>query len=203
MECKISLIKGLKSLLQLIKGLCVVTHYPHISPSAVISSSTTIVSSNNIIMGDETSIGPNSRIMNSRAKFIMARYSFSGPELLVITGNHMPVIGKPLIKVTDSDKDTLDVNHEFDKNVVVEEDVWLGARVTLLSGAYVRRGTIVAAGAVVIGKTRPYSIYGGIPAKFIKFRWTIEEILKHESKIYPQQERLNKDELELMFSNKD
>ena len=154
-------------------------------------------------MGDETSIGPNSRIMNSRAKFIMARYSFSGPELLVITGNHMPVIGKPLIKVTDSDKDTLDVNHEFDKNVVVEEDVWLGARVTLLSGAYVRRGTIVAAGAVVIGKTRPYSIYGGIPAKFIKFRWTIEEILKHESKIYPQQERLNKDELELMFSNKD
>lgn len=61
----------------------------------------------------------------------------------------MPVVGMPLIEVTDAIKRKQDINHEYSKDVVIEEDVWIGARVTLLPGVTIGRGSIVAAGAVV------------------------------------------------------
>ena len=54
--------------------------------------------------------------------------------------------------------------------VIIEDDVWLGANVTLLDGAIIRKGCIIAAGAVVNGPTEPFGIYAGIPAKKIKSR---------------------------------
>lgn len=87
----------------------------------------------------------------------------------------------------------------YDKDVIVEKDVWIGCNVTLLSGVHVGRGAIVAAGAVVNKNIEPYSICGGIPAKFIKFKWTIEQILEHESIVYDYGERLSKEFLEEMI----
>ncbi len=150
-------------------------------------------------MGEHTMIGDDSRILNTNNLFIMKDYSFSGPELLVSTGNHMPIIGVPLIFVTDKMKEQLDVHHKFNGNVIVEEDVWLGARVILLSGVKVGRGAIVAAGSIVSKDVSPYSIVGGVPAKLIKFKWTIDEILTHEEKIYPTEKRMERSELENIF----
>jgi acetyltransferase-like isoleucine patch superfamily enzyme len=48
--------------------------------------------------------------------------------------------------------------------VVIEDDVWLCAGSVVLPGVKVRRGTVVAAGAVVTKDTEAYSIVGGIPA---------------------------------------
>jgi hypothetical protein len=42
-------------------------------------------------------------------------------------------------------------------------------------------------------------VIGGVPAKFIKFKWTIEEILYHESKLYPESERYTKEQLIEIF----
>ena len=67
----------------------------------------------------------------------------------------------------------------YDIDVVVDKDVWIGCNVTLLSGVHVGRGTIIAAGAVVTKDIPPYSICGGVPAKFIKFKWTLKQILEH------------------------
>lgn len=39
-----------------------------------------------------------------------------------------------------------------------------------------------------------------MPAKFIKFKWTIDEILSHESKLYVDSERFSKNELEFFFN---
>jgi len=47
-------------------------------------------------------------------------------------------------------------------------NVWLGANVTILQGVTVGEWSVVAAGAVVTKDVEPYSIVGGIPAKFIK-----------------------------------
>ena len=41
---------------------------------------------------------------------------------------------------------------------------------------------------------------GGVPAKFIKFKWTIDEILEHESILYPEDERFSREELETIFT---
>ena len=42
----------------------------------------------------------------------------------------------------------------------------------------------------------PYCITGGVPTKPIKFKWTIDQILEHESILYPEEERFSKEELE-------
>ena len=57
------------------------------------------------------------------------------------------------------------------------------------------RGSCIAAGAVVTKSCPPYSIIGGTPAKVLKFRFTIDEILKHEKKLYPEEKRFTKEEL--------
>lgn len=88
----------------------------------------------------------------------------------------------------------------FDKDVIIEEDVWIGCNVTLLAGVTIGRGTTVAAGAVVSKSMPPYCICGGVPAKFIKFYWTIDQILEHETKLYPKEERYTRDQLEEFFS---
>ena len=67
-------------------------------------------------------------------------------------------------------------------------------------GVTVRRGTTVAAGAVVTKSTAPYSIVGGIPAKHLKFYWTIDQIIEHEKALYPEGERLSREELETYFA---
>ena len=52
-------------------------------------------------------------------------------------------------------------------SIVVEDDVWLAAGVIVVSGAFIGRGSIIAAGAVVTGHVSPNSVMGGIPAKLL------------------------------------
>ena len=66
-------------------------------------------------------------------------------------------------------------------NILVEDDVWIGCRVTVLSGVRIGQGAVVAAGALVTKDVPPYAIVGGVPAKVIKYRFEpemIEELLK-------------------------
>ncbi len=53
---------------------------------------------------------------------------------------------------------------------MIEDDVWLGAGVTVIDGAIIRKGCVIAAHSLVIGETEPYSVYAGNPAKKIKSR---------------------------------
>ena len=144
----------------------------------------TIFGIKNIKMEDNVSIGINSTILTTRALLIIKKHFISGPGLTIITGDHMPMIGKYLDSVTDLDKDRYDVNHEYDKNIIIEEDVWCGANVTILKGVTIGRGSIIAAGAVVTKDIPRYSIAGGVPAKVIKKRMTDDEIKIHEVSLY-------------------
>lgn len=54
--------------------------------------------------------------------------------------------------------------------IVIEDDVWIGARVIVLPGVRVGRGSIVGAGSVVTKSVEPYSIVGGSPARPIGSR---------------------------------
>ena len=133
-------------------------------------------------------------IINRNAKFIMKPNSGAAYGLTVVTGNHAMIVGRLYRTITEEEKP-----EGFDEDVVVEEDVWIGCNVTLLSGVNIGRGSIVAAGAVVTKSFPPYSIIGGVPAKLIKFKWTIDEILEHEAKLYPAQERITRKQLEDIF----
>lgn len=112
----------------------------------------------------------------------------------------MQEVGKWFRYIDDDYKIAVGKLDEYNKDVVVEEDVWMGVNVTLLSGVNVGRGSIVAAGAVVTKDVPPYSIVGGVPAKFIKFKWTIDQVLEHEAKLYPVEERYTREQLEKIFA---
>ena len=137
----------------------------------------------------------NANIMTTHAKFIMRPHSGAAEGLRVSTGNHAMIIGRFYRSIKEEEKPK-----NLDKDVIVESDVWIGRNVTLLAGFIIGRGCTVAAGAVVTKPMPPYCVIGGVPAKPIKFKWTIEEILLHEKKLYPEDERYTRIELEEIFS---
>jgi acetyltransferase-like isoleucine patch superfamily enzyme len=103
-----------------------------------------------------------------------------GPRPTIITGDHrVDVIGKFIMDVSDNEK--LPNN---DLPVVIEDDVWCGANVTILKGVTIGHGSIVAAGAVVTKSFPPYSIIGGVPAKLIKMRFTREKAVENDKLLY-------------------
>lgn len=53
---------------------------------------------------------------------------------------------------------------------IIEDDVWVGARAVILPGRRLGRGSIVAAGSVVVHDVEPYTIVGGNPATLIRVR---------------------------------
>ena len=55
-------------------------------------------------------------------------------------------------------------------SIVIEDDVWIGANVVILTGTHLSKGVIVAAGSVVSGFVKPYSVIIGNPARTIKNR---------------------------------
>ncbi|MGX5631086.1 acyltransferase [Bacillus thuringiensis] len=56
------------------------------------------------------------------------------------------------------------------KKTVIENNVWIGAGVRILSGTQIKSGSIVAAGAVVKKEVQENLIVGGVPAKLLKIR---------------------------------
>jgi acetyltransferase-like isoleucine patch superfamily enzyme len=53
------------------------------------------------------------------------------------------------------------------KEIIIEDDVWIGANVIILKGVSIAKGAIIAAGAVLNKSVPAYEIWGGIPAKKI------------------------------------
>lgn len=66
------------------------------------------------------------------------------------------------------------------KQVVIENDVWLGYGAIIKDGIRIGDGAIVAAGSVVTKDVPPYAIVGGCPAKIIRYRFNQEIIEKLE-----------------------
>lgn len=62
-------------------------------------------------------------------------------------------------------------------SIIIEDEVWIGYGVTILSGVRIGKGAIIAAGAVVNKDIPSYSIAGGVPARIIKQRYS-EDITK-------------------------
>jgi acetyltransferase-like isoleucine patch superfamily enzyme len=57
-----------------------------------------------------------------------------------------------------------------ERAVVIEDDVWLGANVTILPGVRVGRGAVIGAGSVVTKSVPPMSLAVGNPARVIRER---------------------------------
>ena len=73
-------------------------------------------------------------------------------------------------------------SYPFKSNVISEKrgieignDVWSGLGCTILYGVKIGDGATIAAGSVVTKDVEPYTVVGGVPARFIKEKCTREE----------------------------
>ncbi|GHT50816.1 hypothetical protein FACS189440_18890 [Bacteroidia bacterium] len=75
---------------------------------------------------------------------------------------------------------------------IIGNDVWVGCNSTIMTGVKIGDGAIIAAGSVVTKDVEEYAIYGGVPAKKIKDRFTPDEICKHKKMLELNPECLDK-----------
>ena len=138
-----------------------------------------------IFMYDNTNINSGFKFISYTGSLIMKKNSGAAEGLTVITGNHHRIVGEFITETIF--KRTEDI----EKDIIVEEDVWIGANVTLMDGCHIGRGANIGAGSVVRFKVPPYAVVVGNPAKIVGFSFTPEEVKKHEEELYPPQERID------------
>lgn len=80
----------------------------------------------------------------------------------------------------DIGKTMINSGREALKTITIEDDVWIGHGSIIMQGIRICEGSIIAAGSVVTKDVNEYTIIGGNPAKFIKHRFSLEDLKKHK-----------------------
>lgn len=113
-----------------------------------------------IEVGDEVGIGKNFQCRNT--KLSVGNYLMMGEDVLFQGGSHsFERIDIPMGHQGSTGKTEL----------VIDDDVWIGARVIVLAGCrHIGKGVIIGAGAVVTKDIPDYAVVGGNPARIIRFR---------------------------------
>ncbi len=126
----------------------------------------------NMTIGDYVTY--NGVLVAGEGKVTVGSYCHFGSDILILTTNHDYESTK--IPFDDS---------SIEKEITIEDFVWIGSRVTILPGTKIGEGAIIQAGAVVHGEIPPCAIAGGNPAKVFKYR-DIEHFnkLKSEGEFY-------------------
>ena len=106
-------------------------------------------------------------------RIIIGSNFHSGTECMVVTNTHNYDHGEAI---------PYDA-HDIEKDVIIEDNCWIGNRVIILGGAHLHEGCIIQAGSVVVGDIPYCAIAGGHPAKVFKYRDIAHyEKLKSEGK---------------------
>ena len=108
-----------------------------------------------VVIGDYTRIGIHNTII--------------GP---VTIGSHVNLAqGITVTALNHNFKNTnerIDLQGVTTKQVIINDDVWIGANAVILPGVTIGRHAVVAAGAVVTTDVPENTVVGGVPAKIIK-----------------------------------
>jgi acetyltransferase-like isoleucine patch superfamily enzyme len=130
----------------------------------------------NVEVGSDVYIGPRATFMAAKSSIKIGNKVLFGPNVTIIAGDHRTdVIGKFMYDVHEK-------LPENDRDVVIEDDVWIGANATILKGVRIGRGSVIGAASVVTRDVPPYTVYVGSPGRSAsKSRFSEKEILLHES----------------------
>ena len=136
------------------------------------SFSTRVIFSNSII-GDYSYVNYNSIIHCCH----IGKFCSIGPNVVAGLGNHP--VGKNVTtspKLFLKGKFLLEDKYDQFAMVTIGNDVWIGANVTIVNGITIGDGAVIGANSIVTKDVPPYSIYGGVPAKYIRMRFEQNQI---------------------------
>lgn len=106
----------------------------------------------------------------------MGDYCSIGPNVTIVLGNHRAdlVSTYPFKTLSNFWPPAAEgqEDHSSKGEVVIGNDVWLGAHATIMSGVTIGDGAVIAAQALVTKPVPPYAIVGGNPAKVIRYRFS-------------------------------
>lgn len=105
----------------------------------------------NVTIGEDSIVGEGA-VLDGRAKLIIGDHVDMASEVMVYNSQH------------DINDDNFSA---INRDVVIEDYVFVGPRSIILPGVKIGRGAIVAAGAVITKDVPPYAIVAGVPAKVI------------------------------------
>lgn len=121
----------------------------------------TILSCHNgdIVLEDNVNISFNC-VIASLSSIVIKKNHLMAAFCYLVGGNH------------GSDRTDIPVlfQSRSSKGIMIDENVWLGAGVTILDGVTIGRDSIIGAGAVVNKDVPEFAIAAGLPAKFKKDR---------------------------------
>jgi len=119
-----------------------------------------LIETQNVEIGERVVIRPNTMLMaDEYAKIII------GDDVLIGAGVHMYVNDH---KFDDLTKNIAEQGYFPSKNVMVSNNVWIGANAIILAGVKIGTHSVIAAGSVVTKSVDPFCVYAGVPAKKIK-----------------------------------
>ena len=126
-----------------------------------IHSRASIRNAQNIYLGNNVRITMDCCIWAEKnSKIIIGNNVLIGPGSKIFTGNHgIKDISIPIV-----------YQQRIEKDVVIGDNVWIGANCIILSGVKINNGSIIAAGTVVTKEVPANTVVGGVPAKIIKRR---------------------------------
>jgi len=100
-------------------------------------------------------------VVRGKGRVIIGSNFHSGKHCLIVNSYH---------KYDNADAIPYDTKGMIHKTVKIEDNVWIGDRVTILGGVIIGEGAIIQAGSVVSSNIEPCGIAGGNPAKVFKRR---------------------------------
>lgn len=134
-------------------------------PGTRIAPNISICHGERIRIGHDSHIGAHSYLWAgpSTGRIIIGDFVSLAPEVFITASDYRFVAGKPFRQQARRERD-----------VVIGNDVWLGARVIVTAGVTIGDGCIVGAGAVVTRDLPPNSIAVGVPARVVAERTAVE-----------------------------
>lgn len=139
------------------------THQKHkykninIGKNSRICLGTSISNCNNVYIGENTYINGGVLHAGKNSKIVIGDNCLISYNVHLRTSSHNYKNKNILIREQGN----------FEKNIIIGNDVWIGYGVQILPEITVGDGAVLAAGAVVIRDVEKYTVVGGVPARVI------------------------------------
>lgn len=114
-------------------------------------------------------------------KLVIGRFCSIGPEVVFVMNNEHQIDGLSTFPFKRKMLGRVQSEALSKGGIVIEDDVWIGCRATILDGVNIGQGAVVAACAVVTKDVPPYAVVAGCPARVIRMRFdsqTVERALR-------------------------